>query len=146
MQQNHEALKIKLWWTMREFGVLLEVVNLDETMVMMFPSHTKCWTYRKKWKGVVSSRQIGCTVTVVLPAIGDMQGPLPEGLSVIYTDMHWASQNIDHGPSRAFTGKIGPDTHWILLWDCAPVHVAVPLRKQIRENAARNVHSAERQH
>eukprot|EP00971_Amphidinium_carterae_P142644 2825770-Amphidinium_carterae.2 len=29
--------------------------------------------------------------------------------------------------------RIGPNTHWILLWDCALVHVAAPVREQIRE-------------
>eukprot|EP00971_Amphidinium_carterae_P066739 1321658-Amphidinium_carterae.2 len=29
--------------------------------------------------------------------------------------------------------RIGSDTHWILFWDCASLHVAGPLREQIRE-------------
>eukprot|EP00971_Amphidinium_carterae_P251438 4990905-Amphidinium_carterae.2 len=85
-------------WMMREFRVPL------------IPSPTKCWTYIGKTGKASFPDRIGCTVTVVLPAIGDMlpltqvivKGatgrshpacPLPERFSVTHTGIHWASQN-----------------------------------------------------
>eukprot|EP00971_Amphidinium_carterae_P340050 6478208-Amphidinium_carterae.1 len=70
-QESRNALEAIFWFLMREFSVPWQRVhNLDETMVMMLPSHSKCWTYRgSAGKTTFPGDKIGCTVTVVLPAI-----------------------------------------------------------------------------
>eukprot|EP00971_Amphidinium_carterae_P270036 5357316-Amphidinium_carterae.1 len=147
MKQHHQWSIFECWkqavkWCPEVFGNVhpdsyrrWHAIGQGDPCTSTWPKTTSRATASK---ATFPADKLGCTVTVVVPASGDMQpltqvsvkgnttrprptSPLPPRPSITHTDTHGASQNSAMELLALVQERIGPNTRWILLWDCAPV-------------------------